>query len=99
MKFSELNPRVTQVGQSPIWLTFTCPRCGPPYTVNIPIVLNGQKSGPDIPMWQFMASDPPNFSWDTVTISPSIDISPCGHGRKKPCNWHGNIINGEVTTS
>jgi hypothetical protein len=91
VKFSALNPRIRQYGASPISLTFDCPRCGPPYTVNVPIILNGQRVGPDIPMWALTAPDPPNFSWDAVTITPSIDITTCGHGRKKPCNWHGNI--------
>lgn len=81
----------------PIRLQFDCPACGPPYRIDIPIILNGAKAvdarSPDMPMWIVTT---PGLSWEGITITPSINNTPGGHGRKKPCLWHGSIINGEV---
>jgi hypothetical protein len=96
VKFADLNPSARQGPGCPITLTFTCPACGPPYTVNIPVVLNGeggQAGREDIQKWQVTT---PDLSWDRTTITPSINNTPGGHGRKKPCPWHGSIVNGEI---
>jgi hypothetical protein len=96
MKLSELHPRFGQAVNRPMYLTFDCPTCGEPYRVSIPVNVNGMTGGADFPVWQCSAPTPPDFSWDAITVSPSIDNTPSGHGRKKSCSWHGNIINGEV---
>lgn len=100
MKLGELHPKIMGGNiQSPIRLSFDCPLHGAPYRIDIPVVLNGVNAGPDMPKWQMSSPDPPDFSWDRVTVSPSIDNSPGGHGRKQPCNWHGTITNGQVVPS
>lgn len=94
-RFTDLNPRCGQHTGCAIRLSFDCPACGPPYRIDIPVVLNGQGENlqPSVPKW---TATTPDVSWDRITISPSIDNTPGGHGRKKPCSWHGSIIDGEV---
>lgn len=99
MKFIELNPR--WIGP-PLWSTddpyyigvrFSCPHCGKAIAVffDPPIDPNrlAEKYGwthtgaPDFrPRWRRYGD-----SFETLTLSPSIDVS--GH-------WHGNITNGDV---
>lgn len=95
-RFADLNPTCRQAPGYPIRLEFDCPACGPPYRIDIPVILNGQggNSGdPGIKRWTVTTD---GLSWDRATITPSIDNTPGGHGRKKPCSWHGSITNGEV---
>lgn len=95
MRFTDLHPICTGTSGGPIRLRFDCPACGPPFTIDIPIILNGTKAqgAPEIPLWTVTT---PGLSWEGTTITPSINNTPGGHGRKKPCPWHGSIINGEV---
>jgi hypothetical protein len=69
--------------------------CGPPYRIDIPIVLNGQGANlqPDVPKW---TATTPDLGWDHLTVTPSINNTPGGHGRKKPCTFHGSIVDGKV---
>lgn len=98
-RLSELKPRMQQASSGAIDLSFDCPLCGVPYRVCIRANVNGRTPALNgIPVWQVTVPEPPNFSWDAVTVSPSINNTPGGHGRKKPCTWHGHIINGEVTS-
>jgi hypothetical protein len=97
-RFVELRPLCGQpsnVSGWPIKLTFDCPTCGPPYRIDIPIILNGMGADlhPEVPKWN---ATTPDVGWDHLTITPSIDNTPSGHGRKKPCSFHGSITDGRV---
>lgn len=96
--FDELNPRCVAAslpGGSPLRLSFDCPACGPPYRIDIPIILNGQGEmlRPEMKKWVVTT---PDLSWGRTTINPSINNTPGGHGRKKPCPWHGTVTDGIV---
>jgi len=95
MRFVDLNPQCRQASGCAIRLEFDCPVCGPLYRVDIPVVLNGDGEGlqPEVPKWKVTTV---GLAWDRTTISPSINNTPGGHGRKKLCTWHGSIIDGEV---
>lgn len=100
-RFSELRPLCGQpsVPQGwPLKLSFDCPACGPPYRIDIPIVLNGVGGDlqPEIKKW---TATTPDVSWDRLTLTPSINNTPGGHGRKKPCTFHGTITDGIVRFS
>jgi hypothetical protein len=94
-RFVELNPSCRQAPTFPIRLEFDCPACGPPYRIDIPVILNGEGANlqPEVKKW---TATTPDLSWERITITPSINNTPGGHGRKKPCAWHGSITNGEV---
>jgi hypothetical protein len=93
--FAELNPACRQAPGCAIRLEFDCPVCGPPYRIDIPVVLNGEGAQlqPEVPKW---TATTPDISWDRLTVTPSIDNTPGGHGRKKPCPFHGSIVDGQV---
>lgn len=77
-------------------LSFVCPACGPPYRVLIDV---GPTVSENPRTWK--AEPLPEAGWtDHVTITPSIDNTKAGHGRKHPtCGFHGTIIKGEVVPS
>lgn len=94
MKLSALNPmRWNPDEKGEFDLKFDCPYCGKPYQVWIKCSVKSAANG----VWQ-VSSLPDGVGWeDTVTITPSINYTTCGHGRKKPnCSFHGTIINGEI---
>lgn len=84
-------------------LSFICPSCGPPHRVMIDI---GPERLESPRTWQashlpmsaqvYMLPSPNNWL-DRVTITPSIDNTKAGHGRKHPtCSFHAYVVNGEV---
>lgn len=75
-------------------LMFACPCCGPPCRIIIKV---GATTDPAQPRWAVHPL-PDGPGWPTrVTITPSIDYTKAGHGRKRAaCTFHGNIIDGEV---
>lgn len=107
MKLSDLNPRWSRIyrdrDQTPdnggfptddFNLQFGCPTCGPKYTISINL-----GAEPDAVKGRWAASPlPDGKDWPSrVTISPSIDHTRSGHGRRCPsCSFHGHIINGDV---
>ena len=93
--FASLNPSCRQHPGCSIRLQFNCPVCGPPYTIDIPIVLNGEGAQVqlEVPKWTATTTD---LSWDHLTVTPSINNTPAGHGRKKACTFHGSIVDGKV---
>ncbi len=76
------------------WLQFICPACGPPFVVTINV---GPVQQDDPRQWA-SSPLPDGPDWPSrVTIRPSIDNTPGGHGRRHPtCSFHGSIINGEI---
>lgn len=76
------------------FLTFVCPKCGPPHVIHIKI---GAEMNQDDHRWQ-ASPMPDGVDWPSrVTITPSINNTNRGHGRRAPvCSFHGNITNGEV---
>lgn len=96
-RLADLSPIFQQAPGCPVTLRFICPACGPPYKIDIPVNLNGETPSPTgAPTWSCVSPGPPNFSWDNVTVTPSINNTVSGHGRKRPCTWHGSITNGEL---
>lgn len=107
MRFAELNPQwwieyrdrelTPDHGGIPTGnydLRFTCPACGAPHVITI-------KIGPSIcenPRRWRADPMPGGADWpERVTITPSIDNTKSGHGRKHPsCSFHGNIVLGVV---
>jgi hypothetical protein len=93
MKLSDLQPEFCATetpGVSQVW--FTCPIHGKPNRITV-----NCHSGPpnqEAHLWNWTAQFSPAIVWDSVTIAPSINLH--SHGRK-PCGWHGNVTNGEVT--
>jgi hypothetical protein len=74
------------------WLTFRCPACTKGL-IAIHVAAEA-RSG-------YWKADPlpSGQHWPSLaTLTPSIDNTRSGHGRKAPsCAFHGNIINGQVT--
>jgi len=86
MKFSSLNPVISGPD-----ITFDCAKCGPPHRIWIA----ARYRQPPIPgVWSWTAPDSAEGGYDGITITPSINN--LTHGRK-PCGWHINVINGDVT--
>lgn len=107
MKLRDLSPRLTPPGGTYQELTFRCPKCqqheigfaiwpGPAGDVRVPINglpadWPGEREGVKR-LWH--AEQGPDMDWDSLSITPSIDQSPCGD----PCGgWHGFITKGEVS--
>jgi len=101
VRLTELNPKwiALKEGGDVIGVTFPCPHCR---LVHVgawfaePVDMDGI-SGIDPALPLFMAKHPENKYWhrtgetfDTLTLTPSIDTSAHGH-------WHGFVTNGEVT--
>lgn len=98
MKLSDLSPRLSPPGKVYQELAFRCPRCQK-HEIMIAIwpgpacdypVRYGENEG-SIRLWQ--ADQGATRDWDSLSITPSIDRSPCGD----PCGgWHGFIVKGEA---
>lgn len=97
MRLTDLDPRWfgwTHEGQGVhVGLTFLCPqRCGERLGVEFrnPIGIGGYDPAkihwPNVGFQWDRSGD----TFDTLTLSPSIDASKLGH-------WHGHISNGNVT--
>lgn len=112
MRLSELRPEwyeimrdfTPETGGFPTGnfsLMFTCPSCGAPYQINI----NLTPGPPDEPKRLWHMSEAPSAAnyphWpERVTITPSINNTNSGHGRKHPyCGFHGSISGGEIILS
>jgi hypothetical protein len=95
-KLTDLNPRIKGSGGLYQNLYFQCPGCrGREVGVDIwagsaGMVILKDNSRP-VKLWH--AEQGPHRDWDTLTVSPSINIAP--HG--ECLGWHGHITNGEVT--
>lgn len=98
MRLTDLSPSwVTDVRFSvPIQLgvAFNCPCCGRqkcfvPFAnpIDPEELLASTNWRPPSPAWQRTGE-----TFDTLTLSPSVDLSQRGH-------WHGHIIEGEVQTA
>lgn len=84
-------------------LDFVCPTCGSPYIIGVRVGPEVRDT-PEGRCWK--ASPLPGGSaigveapdWPSrVTITPSIDFTHAGHGRRHPtCSFHGSIANGQV---
>lgn len=98
MKLTDLNPRGVVdaqivIGGRPVrdedrhgmGLSFECPHCR---EVRLAVFyanpIDGKPPSPDHLLWQRTGD-----TYETMTLSPSIDASASGH-------WHGHIQNGEV---
>lgn len=87
MKLADLNPNwvTTNSYRKGMGLRFNCPHCGEKMVVMFLNPIDG--GNPDLfrtdnCKWTRMGE-----TFDTLTLTPSIDI---------PNHWHGNIINGEA---
>ncbi len=91
MKLTELDPVwITEDGRERMGLTFLCPCCvGTERERRLfAMFRNPVDGGPgeeDHPSWQREGD-----TFETLTLSPSIDASSSGH-------WHGFVRNGELT--
>lgn len=98
--FIDLEPRIAKHPTKENWwcLSFICPGCGPPYR----IVVNALEGGPSDQsqaLWSVIFGGTKDIR-EALTITPSIsNVSPTGHGRKKSCGWHGNIVAGFVISA
>lgn len=79
-------------------LSFQCPKCEEGARVIIKVGPSADASGP---CWQASPMPPDLVGWQNhATISPSINYTTCGHGKKRPpCTFHGSIIDGKVVFS
>jgi hypothetical protein len=97
MKLSELNPIYRKNSDRDEYsLQFDCPVCGNPYRILIIVGLTMRESK-ECRVWK-VSHLPDGPDWvNTVTITPSINNTTAGHGRKHPtCGFHGTIVNGEI---
>lgn len=96
MRLLELNPRwyVFEDGGLRVGLTFDCPHCQKE-RLGVSFHHQGHEAmedavihakAPAEKIWTLSGAD----SFETLTLTPSIDASGVGH-------WHGFITNGEVT--
>jgi len=91
MLLTELDPNwwTTIAGRTGMGLTFLCPHCKTQYLgvwFSNPLD-GGAQATPDLnpaPRW-LRTGD----TFETLTLTPSIDASASGH-------WHGHIHNGEI---
>jgi hypothetical protein len=95
MVYRDFTPENGGVPTNQYQLMFDCPICGPPYSVSIYV---GLEPPSDSPRRWHVDSLPVDGNWvKTLTVSPSIDNTKAGHGRKHPvCGFHGSIVNGEI---
>lgn len=92
-----LTPTVLDTADYTHQLVMDCPSCGPTYPLTICVVLNAPPPG-HASVWSLqLPVTPSGDGWDGVTLFPSFQNA--NHGRKKPCNVHFSIINGEVVPS
>jgi hypothetical protein len=92
VRLAELDPTwiATGEGRRGMGVMFLCPHCRDTYVGGFfanPLD-GGPPAGPEHtprPRWQRSGD-----TFETLTITPSIDASASGH-------WHGFVTNGEVT--
>lgn len=96
MRLTELNPRwyAAVEGGPRVGFTFDCPHCPADDKHRLGIAVH--QDGLIDPEPENKKCWPPGFvwtsggdSWDTLTLTPSVDASKSGH-------WHGFITNGEI---
>jgi hypothetical protein len=96
MRLSDLDPRwyTGLTGQPRAGITFLCPHCRETrLAVGVhadganmdPEPDNDRSFGTPAHVWAMTGGD----SWETLSLSPSVDASKSGH-------WHGFITNGEI---
>jgi hypothetical protein len=97
MRLVDLDPGwwTEHEGRSGMGVVFECPHCkadGRDFTHLGVWFANPIDGGPPaspecrpVPRWQRTGD-----TFETLTLTPSIDVSKCGH-------WHGHITNGEIT--
>lgn len=101
MRLSDLEPRWYRVPVQDcsdetvrVGFTFNCPHCtGSAQRLAVPVHQDGLVNPhPDDNnclhlghVWEMTGGE----SWDTLTLTPSVDASATGH-------WHGFITNGEI---
>lgn len=102
MNLVDLRPRLSDPSEEGSqFLVFLCPICrkheigvdiwaGKAGVVDLGARPDGTRNIKKL--WH--AEQGPHRDWETLSITPSIDRSPCGD----PCGgWHGFITNGQVT--
>lgn len=95
-RLCDLRPELSQAGGAPLMLSFDCPNCGAPYRICVPVDWQGVSPIENTAYWKMSGCgpDPAEFSWEKITLSPSINNH--HHGRKKQCTWHGHIAAGAI---
>lgn len=93
MKLVDLNPRWFTTGDSPdiVGVTFDCPHCRHE-RLGVLFVEEIDRDGlPNSTHWAVNKKkwNRQGETFETLTLSPSIDASESGH-------WHGFIRNGEI---
>src|SRR4051812_17599591 len=102
MKLADLHPEFRSApGDDSLYeLGFDCPACGAPYRQHIKARLGGPHGPAGIWAWTaapFSNIPPVPLDWSTVTITPSVQCEGfSAHGRKRACNAHFTVTNGEV---
>ena len=93
IRLTDMEPAwlTTGDGRHGMGVTFNCPHCDGNQSIGVffanPID-GGPPAPPDVdpsPRWQRTGD-----TFDTLTITPSIDVSRSGH-------WHGFVTNGNLT--
>ncbi len=84
-KLSELNPKL--VGKQ---LTIDCPLCKEAFSIDV-----NYQGDPISPATWGLKHPEGIFNWDTVTITPSINLHPQSR-KKQKCQAHFSIINGTI---
>lgn len=75
-------------------LSFTCPKCGPPFIVTVHI---GPSRLETPRRWQWNHVPETEGFTDRLTLLPSINNVGVGHGPRHPsCSFHANIVNGNI---
>lgn len=97
VRLTDLDPRWgTWSGRAErIEVSFDCPRHGKAHRVHVPFAnpLDGGKPVERNHLWQRSGD-----SFDTLTLSPSIDYTKYDNGTLRDAScWHGFVRNGEVT--
>lgn len=96
-RLAALHPSLTQsvgaVGYTH-QLALDCPSCGAVYRIVANVVLNAPPPGLAGVWGLQVPAIPSGDGWDGVTMSPSYQNH--HHGRRKVCNVHFSILNGEV---
>lgn len=90
MKLSDLNPILGHTDMFGHELTIDCPICKERFSVHVNY--QGPYKGDNI--WG-LSHPAAEFTWDSVTLTPSINHHP--QARNKPkCAAHFSIINGKI---
>lgn len=90
MKMTELNPMLGYTEKMGHELTLNCPYCGDRFSIHV-----NYRGTPKEPATWGLTHPEGDFSWDKVTLAPSISNHPLAKGRV--CSQpHFSVINGEV---